>query len=277
MPQTTVAVLVELDTLLDTRLATIARLAPEAAVKVLQEGYHRRDRDVFAGSVDQQAFEQLYRERDEDTLAESKLTNIVLVLSRLMAGLGEQAIMRPYFDAVELIVNVHPYKLSERVCVEIGTAVSARMHGTCTVRTTSIRPEDLTPEFCKNSYAMMVMYDPYSWMNIHAEAFWRTRIPGITLVAPALIFNKDTKSEDLGQLATTIAHPMQAMQMLASQLIGLELIDPLYFSVLSLDRLDFDVIKPPTSSPEPKGQGEEEGLPVERSVTDPPQPAARAS
>lgn len=256
MPEKIEAVLVELDCLLDTRLGTIARLSPEAAVTALQNGYHNRSIDTFTG-VDSEAFKQLYAQRDEQTLMVSTVTNLTLSLARLVAGIADQIFSRPFHNGVEMIVNLYPYLLNEEVQTEIGRAIAARIVDHCPVKLVRITPEELTPQHCKAAYAMMVMYDPHTWMNLHAEAFKYTQIREIALLAPAIYFNKVPTVEELSHAVAKNAHPLQAIQKLAASLVGLDLIDIEYFSVLSVNRLAPDVIQ---SQQDPLASTEEVGL-----------------
>jgi hypothetical protein len=79
----------------------------------------------------------------------------------------------------------------------------------------------------------MFMYDYGHWMNLHSEAFKETRLSEIHLVAPALYFNEKPDEKTLKELLREAAHPFQAMMMLATPLVGLELVDIKYFSIVA--------------------------------------------
>jgi hypothetical protein len=224
---------VELDVLLDTRLGTIARLSEDAAVKTLQNGYHRRDTDHFE-FVNMDDYKALYAQRDGDTLSMSMLSGAAEFLQNLSAFLADQAIGRPFHDGGKIVVNTHPYTrtLSSEELDEIGRAIAARMLGLAPVELVDISPESLTPIHCKHNYAMMMVYDFGAWMEMHSEAFKTTRLPEVTMFSPRL-YEKRPREDELQKTIKEIMHPVQAMEMIASPIISLKLMDVAHFSVIA--------------------------------------------
>lgn len=226
------AILVSLDVLLDTRIGTVARISQEAASYLLASGkYYQRSTDRFPG-VDVEEYKKLYAERDTVTLAHSQVTNAIEWLRRLRGVLADHAIERPYNDGTKIVVNVYPYHLTGEEKDELVKAIGAWLNYELLVELVSIRTEDLTPEHCKSSYAMMMFYDFEDWMEIHAKAFEQTRLPEVTLFAPALYFNKEPSAKELEKAVKDAGHPMKALELLASPLIDLKLIDVKFFSIL---------------------------------------------
>ncbi len=224
---------VELDVLLDTRLGTIARLNEDAAVKTLQSGYHARELDSFE-FVDMNEFSALYAQRDGFTLSKSMLTGAVDFLRDVTAALAEQARSRPYHSGGKLVVNTHPYTrtLSSDELDEIGRAIAARMDGHAPVELVDISPESLTPYHCKQSYAMMMVYDFGAWMEMHSDAFRTTRLPEVTMFSPRL-YHERPREDELQIVTKEIMHPAQAIEMMASPIISLKLMDVKNFSVVT--------------------------------------------
>lgn len=228
------AVYVELDCLLDTRYGTLRRLSEEATLQNLEAGYIKRDEDNFIG-VAMQDFHDLYAKRDTLTLALSHPTGMLVNLFQLSVILMEQAITRPYHGGGKIVVNTYPYQLTDAEEDTIGRAIAAWMRGFAPVELISVPPHSLTPLHCKQSYAMMIVYDYPAWMNLHAKAFETTIIPEITLIGPALYFGKKPTQAELEREERESTHPMRAMELLASPLVELKLIDAKYFSVLTND------------------------------------------
>lgn len=227
---------VELDVLLDTRLGTIAKINPDTAAAVLERGdYHTREEDVFEG-IDTALFKEQYQQRDTTTLARSLVTEGIQLVRHLVGVLTEQTIVRPYQDGIKIVVNVYPYKLDGEEKDQIGRAIAAWMQGLAPVELVDIHPEHLTPLHCKTSYAMMLVYDYDSWMSLHAAAFEQVRLNEITMFVPALYFGKKPTAEELEQTVKEAAHPMRAIEMLASPLIDLKLIDVKFFSILQRNK-----------------------------------------
>lgn len=221
----------ELDALLDTRLGTIRKMGVEHAERVLTQQYLTRESDDFEG-ISRSTFKELYRQRDVETLKYSTITALVPQLKDLTTFLAEMAITRPYFDGIEIAVNLWPYKLSQQERKDLGDSVSAWTGGLVPVKLINIKPEALTPQLVNAQFAMMFMYDYGNWMDKHSEAFNETRCSEIHLVAPAMYFNEKPDEKTLKELIREAAHPFQAAMMLASPLVGLELIDVKYFSIV---------------------------------------------
>lgn len=224
---------VELDVLLDTRLGTIARLDEDAALKTLQSGYHAREVDSF-DFVDMNEYKALYAQRDGDTLSKSMLTGAVSFLRDVTATLAEQASSRPYHNGGKLIVNTHPYTstLSNDELDDIGRAIAARMDGHAPVELVDISPESLTPYHCKQNYAMMMVYDFGAWMEMHSDAFRTTRLPEVTMFSPRL-YHERPREDELQNVTKELMHPAKAIEMMASTIISLKLMDVKHFSVVT--------------------------------------------
>lgn len=222
---------VELDVLLDTRLGTLAKLDPKLADTALDGNYHSRRDDNFPG-VDIQAYKDAYANRDVETLALSTVTNAVLLIKNLASTLNEQAVARPYHDGVRITVNVYPYQLSGEECEAIQKAILIWLGNSSPVDLISVAPIDLTPSYCKGQYSMMIMYEYEQWMEMQTKAFEKTRIPEITLFVPAIYFNKTPTDQELESATRDGAHPQMAIEMLASPLVELRLIDVKYFSII---------------------------------------------
>jgi hypothetical protein len=225
------ALLIGLDEIFDTRLGTIRRMGVEHAQRILTPEYLVREIDEFEG-IDNSAFKELYRARNVETLQVSTITAIVPRLKDWASFLSELAMARPYFDGIKLVVNVWPYHLSSDVLRDIGSCVSVWTGGLTPIELVNISPQDLTPAFVKEQFAAMFMYEYGSWMELHSAAFHETRLSEIHLIAPALYFNEKPDEKTLKELIREAAHPFQAAMMLARPLVGLEIVDTKYFSVV---------------------------------------------
>jgi hypothetical protein len=226
--------LVELDVLLDTRLGTVAQYwGDDIALKVLETGYHTRVCDHYEG-VDKDEFQARYRNRNVDTLKHSVVSNAVSLLKELLAHLTDQAIHTPYHDGAKIIVNVYPYSLNDEERVALRMSLEDWLGVTAPIELVSLHPEQLTPSHCKQEYSMLMIYEYEHWLNIHTAGFTRARLPEVLVLAPAIYFaGPAPAAEELEKIVNEAMHPFKAAQMLASQLIGLQLIDVTHFSVLS--------------------------------------------
>lgn len=227
------SVYVTLDALLDTRLGTVAKINQDIANKLaISDSYHKRDQDVFEG-IDVSEYKRLYKDRDVETLALSIVTNVVTLIKKIVSGLAEQAIKRPFHNGGKVVVNYYPYKLSEEEQVEIGKAIAIWVKGTAPVELVNIPDSALTPEYCRDNFALMIMYDYAPWLDLHAESFKKVQIPNLTLFAPAIYFEKKPTDEELKRLVSESMHPFEGMTFLVSTIMDLQLLDAKVFSILS--------------------------------------------
>jgi len=227
------SILVSLDCILDTRLGTLAKIDPNKVDEILlTEDYHTRDTDVFEG-IDNELYKKLYKSRDTNTLANSMITNIMPLLRHLVSKLNEQAVVRPYSDGAKIIVNLYPYKLKKEEQIEIGKAVASWMQGMAPVSLINMSPTQLSPYYCKNTFALMLMYDYEEWLEGNAELFYKTQMPEISMFVPAIYFNDKPSDVELAKMQNESMSPFQAMESLAKTIIDLTLIDVAFFSIFS--------------------------------------------
>jgi hypothetical protein len=224
--------MIELDCLLDTRFGTIRKMGADHADRLFAPAYITRDEDKFEG-IDPQEFKRLYNARDEETLKCSTITAFVPRLRNITQFLSEIAVNRPEYDSIKVAVNVYPYRLSDAVLNDIRQCVSAWTGGFVPVELINIAPEHMSPRFVKERFAVMVMYDYSNWWSKHKTAFNETLCTEVHLIAPALYFNEKPDEKSLQEMIREAAHPFQATMMFGSQVIGLELIDIKYFSVVA--------------------------------------------
>jgi len=248
---------VELDALLDTRLSTLACVSEELAATVLNSGYHFREDDLFEGSLElysKESFKELYKQRNTVTLSKSRPTDILNFVKYLVGELTEQAIARPFHDGVKIVVNVHPYKLTNEEQGEIGKAVSAWTKNIAPVELVTIHPKDLTPSHCKMCYSLMIAYEYEEWLNTQTPAFEHTRLPEVIMYVPALYIKTPT-AEELRKIIKEAEHPFRAVEFLASPLIELKLIDVNYFSIVRKDDLPLGYMHIFSPKPNPLNDG----------------------
>lgn len=249
-------VLVDVDCLLDTRLGTVAKLSPELARKLVSsDEYFTREEDRFEG-VGDILYKNAYLNRDKQTLTNSVMTAMVTGwLRALLSQLKDQALTQPNHDSIRVDVNLHPYQFSDVEREELVRVLKYRFDGPkadpafshlLSVEIIDRAPEQLEPSFCKSNYGAMVMYDPWTWMNLHAEAFKTVRLPEVLLYAPRIYFHRKPTAEELREFemqfrmesGTKPPDQFTWMEMRASPIVGVTLVDPAYFSSSVRHRVD---------------------------------------
>jgi len=224
---------VSIDSLLDTVLGTINKLAgPDATLAALKAGYLDQPADLFPGIVTDADFRLAYAERDVLTLKHSVPTQWLFDLGGLMMSLFEQSLVRPYFSEFVLTVNLYPYQLSTAEQVAIRRAVQYWTGPHTRVSLAHLSPEDMTPQYVLNNFVCLVDRDPYTWLNVQAKAFESARCPDVTFIAPAIYHQAPPSKEKLSTLDPRVGSPFSSMLFLTKPLVELVLVKPRLFRMV---------------------------------------------
>ena len=228
-------VLVEMDALLDTRLAVLASLDQEAAVKALASPeYYGRQIDDFSAltGVSREAFKDAYTKRDVEMLKRSIMTMVPLMLNELIGKLEQDEAESPYVDSVEVEVNVWPYELDHDELDGLQKAIMAYSGVETPVRMVRTHPMELTPAFIKAQYTGMILYNFRDWFEYHKDAFATTKAPGLIILAPALWGEKiPTPEEYLTEGVNPDISPFLLAEVALLDCFQLQLLQPAIFSI----------------------------------------------
>jgi hypothetical protein len=220
-----------LDELLDTRLATLHRMDPALAEKVLFNGYHTRDSDFFEG-VDQQAFRKLYNERDADILQCAHLTEAFKLIKKIAENIAEQLDSRPYYSGSKLIVNCYPYNIAPEILTDMKLAIRVKIANLLPVELIHAPCSEITPQRCADEFGALILYDAEEWLNTHMRALEARPIPEVMLLSPMLFHRHKPSPEKLAEIIEESCHPFLATQAMVRPLIQLDLIEVSHFCVI---------------------------------------------
>lgn len=219
------AIYVDLDCLLDTRLGTLASLKDDYAVNALKNGYFERDMDEFPDAP-HNVFRLAYDKRDVDTLMRSRFTNVFVLLQSIIKGTFETAVTNPNTKPLRIVVNVAPYDLMDEEKAAITSAVARHIKEMADVELVNVSDGFLTPQYCKDNFAMMVRYDYEPWLKIHtnSKAFETVKMPNVSMIVPAL-YQKRPTDQELAELKEINLHPFAAVEFALAPFFSLRLVD----------------------------------------------------
>lgn len=226
---------VELDALLDTRIATLLRMNPDLVEQALMSGYRERVSDVWSEiglDVDQAEYDQLYRSRDVTTLKLARPTSIVPLLTDMTETLGRQAVEDPQIDKIGVEINVWPYEVSDLVMEAIEYAIKVWVSVDCEVTTVNYDRGSLTPELIDRNYAAVIFYDFDGWLAVHDRALVDKRIPTVSVIAPALYRNG--RPEEVVHDDGSPVEPFAATELALVEYLTLVMKDATFFSLVEL-------------------------------------------
>lgn len=180
------AILVELDALLDSRLATLRGIDPKAVDRMLKSGYYNsRTEDVFPG-VDAVAYREAYAKRNFETLASYPImTGMVPVLRDLVGSYSVDSVLDPAIDSVKVVVMTHPYDLTSDEKQALHDSLSYYLSGMATIEFTNLTYSELTPQHCNANYRDMVFYNFLDWAKSQETNIQSRRIPTVRVIVPA--------------------------------------------------------------------------------------------
>ncbi len=179
--------LVDLDSILDTRGGTIAKFGKEAYAKVLLGGYFTRVSDHFDG-IDPQKYRELYSQRDAVTLAGSMMTHITSLIADFVHRVNMVSASSPVKAVPKIDINVYPYQIPDQIIELIIKSLKIHIQDKVEIDHVSYRPEDLHYLHIKHTYDHMVMYDVSAWLEVQIPEWQNLNrgLPDLTVFSPIL-------------------------------------------------------------------------------------------
>ena len=194
----TTKMLVELDSILDTRLGVLLDVAPDVVPAILAKDYHNRLWDVFPG-VDFLAYQQRYQSRDKAILKNSWMTPMADMMTDFVKKTLQQTLQTPFHRVPKIDLNIYPYVLTDDEASVILKAAATKTANQCDIEIVSFSPEDLNPVFLKNNYEAVMMYDYQVWLETHSKnGLWKKySCPQVIVFAPLMMKNPETYDSNL--------------------------------------------------------------------------------
>lgn len=227
-----------LDSILDTRLATIEMMNPDAAVKLLESGWRKRNNDNYfqltKGVIRNEEFYENYAKRDVETLKMARVSSIGPLLHQIASGLEAISAQDPEIKEIVVELNCWPYKLTPELKEIFGTAVGAYTSLSTRVEPVDVPPECLTPKYFKDSYSTVILYDFNQWQGKFANEIIEHKMPDVTIIAPMLFHTRIPTDEELMDKDGNIMNPWAAAEAMYIECFQLVLCEAAFFSIVDL-------------------------------------------
>lgn len=229
-------ILIDLDTLFDTRLALVAKLDPLAATYIAQHtAYWDRDHTDWAqltdGRLTNAMFEEAWATRDKQVLKQSIITGILVVLLRLIAEDQQGSSDGEPREALALEINVHPYGLDVEEMEELTALIHETIDDELPITFCSRPIEELTPQVLDANYALVILYEFHRWIKQHCFALSKHRCPDLHMLAPKL-FEKNPAELTMQQRQDEIV----GFRLWTTGFINIDFIDAEWFSMFRPQR-----------------------------------------
>lgn len=244
-------ILIELDALLDTRLAAIAHISEDLADKVINSGYMKYERlsdemELYYEGVDGDLYSSIYKQRGELGLCKKAfVTNMLFKLDGIVRDHELKALAgNPETGNVEIDLNIYPYKLTQEEATELSSLVERDVGIVAKVNIVNIPYNKINFAFinqCK--YTMLVFYNFNQWLYESLDGVKDRPIgtPSVIVVAPALFPNRSIL-EDRKNFKTAdgkFIDPFDALTFKLADLFSLRFVDVGDFCLLK-DIGEFD-------------------------------------
>ena len=238
--------LIDLDCLLDTRLATAHRLNPDSVKELLTNGYQSRVSDElseFTKLFTDEEFAQAYKDRTIDVLLDARPTSLYLSLPELTQSMMESKLTgNPEIGVIEVHVNTWPYPLLDEEKETLKYAITKMCDPYITVKMVNHTLDSLPPITLKGyGYDTYYTYSFNDWSTIHfpgnedGEPEPVIPAPQVGLVCAGLALSKKMVDEiDQNVYAELgVTNPFELTQLVYSDIIGINFADSMLFSLYS--------------------------------------------
>lgn len=216
-------IIIDLDVLLDTRLALLYAISEDVAVAEVNSGrYNKRIRDNF-GNISASVFNHFYKKRNKVLLKYALPSNIFKLVNELLIGHISDSVTT---KITKVYINTYPYDLQEDE-KKIIIGVVDGLFKNCTFELISLNNiTGLTPKWVSENVQTVIKYDGLEWLENHSKLFTLSSTPLIdkTLIVPAILSGpipKGTKIDSGFFQATAIS---------VKSLMGVMFTDIIYFN-----------------------------------------------
>lgn len=217
-------VCIDIDSLLDTRLALLYAISPATCRKLIStNAYQTRVKDEF-DKIAYNVFTPLYKERGKGILKMALQTGMFKLLKQHYGDIvtDEQSLLdntRP-----TIYINTYPYELDSEEISYFTYAIS-KIIPKAPIEFIYKSNYELTPKWVSDNVSLMFKYDGLEWLELHVGLTTIINEPllSVDLMCPALVMGTMKITEVTRDTFLT-------MMTSAGTLIRLSFIDASYFS-----------------------------------------------
>lgn len=191
-------ILIDLDSLLDTRLGVLESIDPALTRQVIQSNtYWDREHTDWSvltqGKLSNEDFLACWRDRDNRVLQASMMTAMIPVLGKILADYHRNMKDGVVEVDVGVEVNIWPYGLEYDDLEVIREALHQYLYDDLEVTFCSRPLTELTPQVMHEHYSAVVLFDFQPWIKHHCFNIAKQRCPGLNLIVPKLFESDPSK------------------------------------------------------------------------------------
>lgn len=185
-------IVVDLDCIFDTRIATVARFSQEAAEDLLRNHYEKRisdDMSKFTSRISYEQYKDAYAKRDVDTLAMARHTQFLHDMYTLVDNISKARTANPVgIGEIKILVNAYPYILEEWETEELMAGIQTYLPDFYQMEFIFRAPAQIDTQWLHaNEIAGYFTYDLDQWVTACLEDPDKVKlIPGVGIF-PAML------------------------------------------------------------------------------------------
>lgn len=234
------SIYIDLDSLFDTRLATIVKLQEERGRPIDMDVYYTRLSDEFhVAEIEgfDGLFKEAYSKRDDVTIVKSTVTRMPELLRSFIKATLLSIISSPLKYQPRIIINLHPYKLPEEIVNSIILGVRALTLSNADIEVIDVSLAELTPKYVRANFVEMIMYSYWEWLDTQTTLgnFKDTQCPGVRLIGP-MLFKSEEAHRELTREGMSALQVFETIEGFTSPYVNLDLC-PIGFYCADLSRL----------------------------------------
>lgn len=242
MEQQRRTIMVDLDTLLDTRLALLFYLDNEAGTlkgftTALRKEYATRTSDQWLEEISQLPkgeWQRLWSTRQTlDLLPLGRQTYSIKAILDYINDNVNQQIKPTRGDEYDLLINTYPYRLDDESAELICQMLDEQLVILGDIHTCHMSYDKLTPTYVKDNLDSLWLYDYGKWLDLHMPYLVENPRPTIQLMCPKLI-KPIPEGEELDELEQRILKELDPFEVLTgtlSMFISIQFIPTFFYSV----------------------------------------------
>jgi len=200
------SILIDLDSVLDTRHPVLYALHEPTAVNVVEsEYYQRRVKDVF-GCISYDIFKHFYNKRNKNVLKLALPTPMLELLKEYCLAAYAEAVSSKDPFIPTLYINIYPYDLNKgevkNLIVLFNNSIPVNMN----IELINLSDLELTPRYVTSIATTFIKYNMLEWLEMHSGrgTLVKAIMLNVTCVAPMLAngnkSTRDLRQEDFEQL-----------------------------------------------------------------------------
>lgn len=189
-------ILVDLDSLLDTRIALLNEIHPKALGHILPI-YDKREHDIFSQYsefIPEGVYEERHKNRTKAILKNSYRTGIPEFINTLLTRVKAGPV-----HTVEIDINIYPYELEPEEKYVIAESMGELL--SCDVNVISVSL-DFLPPMKLDEYMAVIMYNFTEWFGLHGTAVINGKPLDISAYYPRLSHSPGVFRDEEGEIIT---------------------------------------------------------------------------